>query len=447
MIEHKFQRIHSFRDPIHGFIRVSQEERDLIDSSVFQRLRRIRQLGTGYLVYHGAEHSRFGHSLGVMEVATRVFKAIQQRRGDLLESSEDWDRYEQILRLAALLHDVGHAPFSHAAEDIFPREPESGKQFKHEDYTKAIIKNSEIASIIDRGFADMNITAENVVDVYSDNPAALGSVGVLLQDIVAGELDADRMDYLARDSLYAGVTYGRYDLERLLDTITAVEDDQGTLHLAVDEDGLYALEAFLLARYYMFLQVYLHPDRRFYDVALTKTIRHLLGEEEKYPLPGEWRKFVDRDDIWIHKRLPELAGDGDPWAKCLFGRSHWKLVAKHEVGTLDSPDAGLDAADWAGAQQEVCAQFGEEVAILDDAKANNFQRTDPGPYISRRAEKEERPKILVRANDDTASTVEDRSGIVRELSKQRIRIRRLYARPDQYEEVLSFWNVALQKHS
>ncbi len=443
MIEHRFQRIHSFRDPIHAFIRVSQEERELIDSSVFQRLRRIRQLGTGYLVYHGAEHSRFGHSLGVMEIATKVFNAIRRRRQDLLTSPEEWERYEQILRLAALLHDVGHAPFSHASEDIFPREPESGKQFKHEDYTRAIIVNSELASIINSRFADMGITTEAVVNVYSDNPAALGPVGVLLQDIVAGELDADRMDYLARDSLYAGVTYGRYDLERLLDTITAVEDREGALHLAVEDGGLHALEAFLLARYFMFLQVYLHEDRRFYDFALNQTIRRLLGGDGKYPLPDSWQSFVNLDDIWILSDLQGLAEEGHIWARCLHERHHWKVVA-----SLDERDLTVDQIAWANAQRDVCEEYGPDVAIVDDARASTFQRTDLRPYITEHAETQERPKILVLSRDGrTSELVEVRSEIVRELSKRRVRFRRVYACPDQREEVLSSWNAALRRHS
>jgi HD superfamily phosphohydrolase len=439
-----FERRHSFRDPIHGFIRVSESERKIVSHMVFQRLRRISQLGTGHLVYHGAEHSRFGHSLGVMEVATRVFDRIKRRRPDLLQT-DDWDRYEQLLRLAGLLHDVGHAPFSHASEELFPEGP-SGKPLKHEDYTSAIILNSEIGEIIEHEFSNLGISARDVVNVFVD-PSVLGVIGVLLEDIVAGELDADRMDYLARDSLYAGVSYGRFDLDRLLDTITAVEDDD-RIHLAVDQDGRHALEAFLLARYYMFLQVYLHPTRRFYDFALTKVIQDVLQQTRgatTYPGPESWKDFVSLDDVWLNSRLPELSREG-LWADCLFSRHHWKVIAEHASGTLDQP-SGVDAGDWAAAQNYVCDRFQPSEVLTDDAKAKTFQRTNPGPYIGGTGEREERPRILIWNQGEKAATlVEETSGLVRELSKGRIRIRRLYACPESLDRVTSAWSEAASRY-
>ncbi len=382
-----------------------------------------------------------------MEVATRVFEAVRRRRSDLLDSPKEWERYEQILRLASLLHDVGHAPFSHASDEVFPRDAESGKQFEHEDYTRAIILNSEFASIIDAQFSSLGITSEDITNVHGDDPAALGPVGVLLHSIVAGELDADRMDYLARDSLYAGVTYGRYDLDRLLDTITVVDDKDSNSYLAVDDDGLYALEAFLLARYYMFLQVYLHEDRRFYDLSLTRTIRHLLEDDGgTYPPPDRWQDFVKFDDVWLQWNLAQLAGQGHIWAECLLKRQHWKVVDSHVAGTLDQPDYDADSADWFQAQRALCEEYGEEIVIHDDAHGRSFQRTSQRPYISR-AEKEERPKILVISRKTgEANVVEEASGLVRELSKQRIRIRRLYARPDKKDDVELRWNRVLRGH-
>ena len=423
------QRRHSFRDSIHGYIRVSDEERNLIDSSPFQRLRRIKQLGTGRLIYHGAEHSRFGHCLGVMEVATRMFSAVRESRQDLLDSPEEWARSEQLLRLTALLHDVGHAPYSHASEEIFPSD-ENDRLLEHEDYSAAIILQSEIKDIIDSGFSSHGITAQDVVDAYS-SPSPQENVGVLIQDIVAGELDADRMDYLARDSLYAGVTYGRYDLDRLLDTITAVEDDDGAIHLAVAEDGRYALEGFLLARYYMFLQVYLHPYRRFYDLALTRTIRLLLENSDgRYPPPSEVSEYLRFDDGWIDSAAQELVEKGNVWAKSLYGRAHWKCVAEHTSGTLDPPNSAIDTAEWMDEIRQVQNRFGEEDTVLDSTRAKNFQATEPGPYISGTFEEGERPKILVARGSGRAELVENVSGLIAALSRQPIRIRRLYARPE-----------------
>lgn len=445
MVEHAFERRHTFRDPIHGFIRVSDGEREIIDTMEFQRLRRIKQLGTGHLLYHGAEHSRFGHSLGVMEVATKVFRAIRVRRPGLLETSDDWDRYEQILRLAALLHDVGHAPYSHASEELFPTDS-SGQRFEHEDYTRAIVLNSEIGSIINERFSEVAISARDVMNAYSDDPAALGPCGVLLENILAGELDADRMDYLARDSLYAGVSYGRYDLDRLLDTITAVEEEDGPLHLAVEMDGQQALEAFLLARYYMFLQVYLHKHRRFYDLALTETIRKLLGDDGCYPSPTEWQSYVGLDDVWLLAGLESVAAAGSHWAECLRERNHWKVVAEHFTGPLDTElSSRPDPADWTDAINKVIERFPGDIVAFDDAKGKTFQRTGPGPYIAVAADQEESPKILLLDKDGRPFRVEDLSGLVAALGRRRIRIRRLYARPDHADEVLSVYKEELKK--
>jgi HD superfamily phosphohydrolase len=370
-----------------------------------------------------------------MEVATKMHRAIAAKRPGVFGEGEEAARHEQLLRLAALLHDVGHAPFSHASEELFPND-EDGNPLKHEDYTAALILNSELAHIIQENFASLGITAQDVVNVFSD-PTSLGRAGVLLQDIVSGELDADRMDYLARDSLYAGVTYGRYDLDRLLDTVVAVEDAEGAYHLAVEEDGRFALEAFLLARYYMFLQLYLHKHRRFYDLALTKVIRRLLGAEDgRYPGPADWQQFLELDDVWIDSSLPAACQAGDTWASCLFDRKPWKVVAEHVVGTMDGPRPNMDPADWTSVIAEIRDQFPDAVEY-DDAKAKNFQRTDPAPYISGAAEEGERPKILVEGNDGAAHRVEVVSGLVRQMSQERIRIRRLYARPEAATEVSS----------
>ena len=139
--------MYQFRDPIHGFIEVSDDELKIINSAPFQRLRNIHQLATTYLVYHGAEHTRFGHSLGVMHLASRAFDSVTRKKNNLFsddftenENKTKW--YRQILRLIGLTHDLGHAPFSHASEELF----ENGKE--HEDYTKIILCHTEIADHI-----------------------------------------------------------------------------------------------------------------------------------------------------------------------------------------------------------------------------------------------------------------------------------------------------------
>lgn len=281
---------------IHGFIDVTENELKIINSAPFQRLRNIRQLATTYLVYHGAEHTRFGHSLGVMHLTSRVFDSITQKIPHLFSENDkenfykiEW--YRQLLRLIGLTHDLGHAPFSHASEELF----EEGK--KHEDYTKLIICETEIADYIKdigtefkKRYGDSyDITPELVWNIYEgkkiiDKPLTLREA-LFLKSFMDGELDCDKMDYLLRDSLYCGVSYGKYDLERFISTLTVYNSD-GIMQLAIERGGVQVLESFILARYFMFIQVYFHKTRRLLDKYLVKCLGNILPNG-KYP-----------EDIW-----------------------------------------------------------------------------------------------------------------------------------------------------
>jgi len=221
------------RDPIYGFIEFNEWERDIINHPVFQRLRRIRQLGLTSMIYPGAMHTRFEHSLGVMHLATKMFDNIikKDKNKRLLEDELGYgeggfERDKQLLRLAALLHDVGHAPFSHASEELFPSNPKNNKYFKHEDYTVAIIKGP-LREAIEKHPINGNyrIRADEVSDLIMGNPKILGK-RVFWKVIISSQLDADRGDYLLRDSLHCGVKYGIYDVERLLVTLALGKDPE-----------------------------------------------------------------------------------------------------------------------------------------------------------------------------------------------------------------------------
>ncbi|MDH3404180.1 MAG: HD domain-containing protein, partial [Acidobacteriota bacterium] len=213
----------SFRDPIHGFISADALETALIDSRPVQRLRWIRQLGMAYLVFPGAEHSRFSHVLGVMHLAGRVYDALAAAGDGLLEPGPA-SRDRRLVRAAALLHDVGHPPFSHSAEELF-EEPIS-----HEEMTCRLLALDAIAAAFAR-HGD-GITGEDVAHLLT---GPRDSKELLLSQIVAGELDVDKMDYLRRDTLYTGVRYGSYDLDRLLHTMLPLRDPTtGDWGLGVD---------------------------------------------------------------------------------------------------------------------------------------------------------------------------------------------------------------------
>ena len=252
------ERPHEIRDPIHGFIKLSERERDLINTEVFQRLRRIRQLAMTFLVYPGAKHTRFDHSIGVMHIAGRICKRLQELNPSRV-SDKDVDR----VRLAALLHDVGHGPFSHVSEHLLkkyaPADADTGQVLEkiHEKITVDIIQSDpQINEILkcknDRNFVIKMIEGQEAWDWRCD--------------VVSSELDADKMDYLLRDSYFTGVKYGEYDLEKVIEsclidveeTDHSVDIDKEETSLAISSKAIYALEQLLLARYHMTQQVYWH---------------------------------------------------------------------------------------------------------------------------------------------------------------------------------------------
>ncbi len=284
--------MYQFRDPIHGFIDVSEDELKIINSAPFQRLRNIRQLATTYLVYHGAEHTRFGHSLGVMHLTSKVFDAVTKKVDNLFSDDDNKNHtitlwYRQILRLIGLTHDLGHAPFSHASEELFVNNRQ------HEDYTRDIIEKTEIADYINDIWhkfqeeygEEYEITPELIWMIYEGkdvtNPKFKMPDFLFLQSFMDGELDCDKMDYLLRDSYYCGVTYGQYDLNRFVSTLTVYKNDE-LMQLAIERGGVQALEEFILARYFMFIQVYFHKTRRYLDKALVEALKCILPNG-KYP--------------------------------------------------------------------------------------------------------------------------------------------------------------------
>ena len=232
-------------DPVHRYIGFTDVERDLIDASIFQRLRRIRQLAGAHLVYPSAQHSRFEHSLGTMHVAGYAGESLLAKGFINNEDSL------QELRLAALLHDVGHGPFSHLFEEVLENEC----NLTHEDLGKKVIRESEIGDILIRyGYTPSNICRLSFGE----------SKSIFLNEILVGGLSADIMDYLPRDGLFTGAEYGKIDYHRLITSFEVV----ATGHLAIDRSALYSFESMLISRYEMFKAVYFHKTVRSAEVML-----------------------------------------------------------------------------------------------------------------------------------------------------------------------------------
>lgn len=260
----KFEKV--LKDPVHDEILVDDPWIwRLVNTSAVQRLRRIRQLGTSYLTFHGAEHSRFTHSLGAYETMRRVLNHLGRECG---WPSDERDR--KLALSAALLHDVGHGPFSHTFESIYP--------VHHEQWTRRIIlEDDEVRSIlceVDDEFPD-------------DLTGILRKAGKypIVEQLITSQLDVDRMDYLLRDALNTGVSYGRFELARLLRSLTISEGQ-----VVLRENALHTVEQYILARYFMYAQVYLHPVTVGSDVLVLQILRRardLIETGDLSELPNE----------------------------------------------------------------------------------------------------------------------------------------------------------------
>lgn len=242
------------RDVIHGDIDINEDIFiDLIETKEFQRLRNVKQIGLSYVSFPTAEHSRFSHSIGVYHLATRMIEVLEKKANIDLDDSDCLS-----LRIACLLHDVGHGAFSHTSEEFFG--------FDHEQYSIDIIKSSDtqINQVLNK--YNPNLIDTVVSFIKKDHPHNI------LNEILSGTVDVDRMDYLLRDSYFAGVKYGEVDIDRLFNVID-IKENQLVFH----EKGLKAVEDFIMSRYNMFSQVYLNKKALAYEVL----VREILGELKK----------------------------------------------------------------------------------------------------------------------------------------------------------------------
>ncbi|MFP7201911.1 HD domain-containing protein [Lysinibacillus halotolerans] len=263
-----------FKDPVHRYVHVrDQVIWDLIGTKEFQRLRRIRQLGTTYLVFHGAEHSRFNHSLGVYEIVRRI-------TDDIFRGRPEWDEGERLLILcAALLHDLGHGPFSHAFENVF--------QTDHEYFTRQILLGeTEVNGVLKRVSEQFPEMVAQVIEKKYPNE--------LVVSLISSQIDADRMDYLQRDAYYTGVSYGHFDMERIL-RVMRPRNGQ----VLIKSSGMHAVEDYIMSRYQMYLQVYFHPVSRSAEVLLNNILKRVKQLNEKnYPFivePVHFKAFFENN--------------------------------------------------------------------------------------------------------------------------------------------------------
>ncbi len=395
----------SFRDPIHGFIRADELETALIQSRPMQRLRFIRQLGWTFLVFPGAEHSRFSHVLGTMHLAGRVYDALAAKSGGRVPAGRR-SLERRLVRVAALLHDVGHAPFSHSAEDLF------AEPIDHEEMTRRLIDAPELQEIFDRHGAGLDgRQVQQVLSRGTEGPRQL------LSDIVTSELDVDKMDYLRRDSLYCGVEYGSYDLERLIDTVAPIEDPTGQWRIGVDYGGVHALEALVMARYYMFTQVYFNVTGKAMELHYAEWLR-----AAGIRWPAEAEAFLQHDDVSVYETMRRSQ---NRHARALVERERYALA--FETGEHLTADEQRRLAELIPRLEK---RFGRDNLLIDHSAK------DPHRLEAKR--------VLVRRYDGTLQPMTEASDFIRHMS--RINTYRIYApealRREVADEVQRLWGPA-----
>lgn len=304
------------RDSVHGDLHLNEFEVKLIDTPQIQRLRRIKQLGFTYLVYPGSNHTRFEHSIGTMYLASRLAHNLQL--------DEDQTK---IVRLCAILHDAGHGPFSHVSEGVIDR--------SHEELTSRLIKKTQIGDLISENY-DLN----SVLQVINGK----GSLG----QIISGELDVDRMDYLLRDSYYTGVAYGVIDVERLIYNMILDKD------LMLKRKGVQAAESMLLARYFMYPSVYQHHTTRIINAMFRRCLKKLFQKDLVHP-----HTIYLYDDADIISAARSQEGFIKDMIQRLDNRYLFKTVYSLKLEEISHPEAAfhLDQSQITMIEQEIAQEL------------------------------------------------------------------------------------------
>jgi len=341
------------RDPIHGGIPIYDAEVPVLDSLFFQRLRQLKQLGFAELSFPGATHNRYLHSIGVMHVATRAFETVFKNKP--FTSPQVRERFLQTLRLGALLHDIGHGPYSHSSEVAmppvetlnlkFPGIHFQERQANHEDYTLKIILESELTDSFKEVTSQYGIHTIHIASLIAGHPGDPsffidGGIDYfpVLHQLVSSEIDADRMDYLIRDSYYCGVSYGSYDFEWLITNLDyALVENRA--YLAINSRAIYSFDDFLLSRYHMFLMVYFHYKSVIFEEMLNRFFDECRSE---FSIPSSLDDYLHCDDSMVFSWLRSSQNE---WAKRIVNRKPFKLVYESHLNPKETPSQTADQVE------------------------------------------------------------------------------------------------------
>ncbi len=406
------------RDPIHGSIPLTKAELKVVDHRAFQRLRGVKQLGFTDQAFPGATHTRYAHGLGAMHVASRMFDALLPADGPLAPTEHA--RLRQLVRLALLLHDLGHAPASHASEPAMPLRgalpldcytaEERAQRATHEDYTLAVLLGSDLHEVIGRSFDVDPLDLAHLLGGRHPEQSSHFLIGgvdwlPLLSQMVSGELDADRMDYLQRDAFFAGVTYGRFDQDWLLENLGFhISEDRA--HLAMSHRAVFAFEDFLLSRLHMFVSVYYHHI----PVGLETMLLNFFEEApEDFQIPAAVDRYLETDDVALHSALRRST---NPWARRITARKAFRRVLELNAG---------EGGELFEAARRALVNGGIEHFASDDAGVlSKYYAAGSNP----------RPIYVADASSRRFVPIQQYSPIY-ERYAQAARLRRLYVRPDQ----------------
>jgi HD superfamily phosphohydrolase len=345
------------RDVIHGSIAVESSELPIVDSRYFQRLRQIKQLGFAEYSFPSATHNRYIHSLGAMHTASLAYNQIFGKNALVKIPPKAFARFRSVVRLAALLHDVGHGPLSHTTEFAMPDVKalavpgHSGKaksrKADHEDYTLKIILDSPLTRFLEKAGSEHGFTPLHIAGLVDPTLVIPDDFFIekidgenvdfrpILKQLISSELDADRMDYLRRDSHYAGVSYGQFDFDWLLGNLTAYIKD-GKCYLSLQHRALYSFEDFLISRFHMFMMVYFHYKSVVFDEMLRQ---YLEGPDCDYVLPADIEKYAECNDAHLYSHL---AASSNPWAKRIADKVPYRVLVELHSGIPNSKTAAQE---------------------------------------------------------------------------------------------------------
>ncbi len=369
------------RDSIHGFINYNELEESIINTQVFQRLRNIRQLALASYVYPGAVHTRFDHSIGVMHLAAKIASSLNKEGGN--PHFFDEEEMENI-RLAGLLHDIGHGPLSHVSEQLLEKNTDDLKDLltkyeadKAQELMSILIiqSNNEICSLLD------SARREKIIKLLKKHPK-----GFLEKDIVSGPLDADKLDYCLRDTYFTGVKYGVFDIEKIIESMTPISISSTEERIGIRDEGVFALEQFLLANYHMKMQVYYHRVRRIVDAMVIRGVEYAVKEDKKEIKDlftiKEDKKYLEEYTRYTDNLLIEKLSQGKEISSDYFQRLKERRLLK-EIFCLELTKESLeaDAVSYGKIKHITDAELYELSKSISDYLSKEFKVDVKPEYI------------------------------------------------------------------